>query len=50
MSIYCCSNKPVLHPPVEPGQVRSSKLVHQLNRHQMVGSMGRVRGRRQRRD
>jgi putative transposase len=32
----------VLHPPVEPGQFRSRKFVHALNRHDMVGSMGRV--------
>jgi putative transposase len=32
----------VLHPPVEPGQFRSRKFVHVLNRHTMVGSMGRV--------
>jgi transposase InsO family protein len=31
----------VLHPD-RGSQFRSRKLVHQLNRHQMVGSMGRV--------
>lgn len=28
--------------PVEPGQFRSRKFVHALNRHGMAGSMGRV--------
>jgi len=31
-----------LHPPVESGQFRSRKFVHAINRHGMVGSMGRV--------
>ncbi|WP_259462910.1 integrase core domain-containing protein, partial [Kocuria marina] len=41
-SSYCCSNKPVLQPPVEPGQFRSRKFVQTLNRHHLIGSMGRV--------
>jgi putative transposase len=32
----------VLHPPVESGQFRSRKFVHVINRHAMVGSMGRI--------
>jgi transposase InsO family protein len=42
MNTYCCSNKPVLHPPVESGQFRSRKLLRALTHHHMVGSMGRV--------
>ena len=42
MSIYGCSNKLVLLPPVEPGQFRSRRFVQALGRHDMVGSMGRV--------
>jgi len=42
MSIYCYSNKLVLHRLIEPGQFRSRKFVRALNRHDMVGSMGRV--------
>ncbi|WP_241511039.1 integrase core domain-containing protein, partial [Dermacoccus abyssi] len=41
-SIYSCTNKLVLHRPVEPGQFRSRKFVRTLNRHGMAGSMGRV--------
>ena len=39
---YCCSNKPVLHRLVEPGQFRSRKFARALRRHDLVGSMGRV--------
>jgi putative transposase len=42
MNTYCCSNKPVLHRLVEPGQFRSRKFLRALTRHRMVGSMGRV--------
>lgn len=42
MSSYCCSNRPVLHRLVEPGQFRSRRMGHALNCHAMVGSMGRV--------
>ena len=42
MSTYCCSNKPVLHPPVEPGQFRSRTFLDELRRHDLVGSMGQV--------
>ncbi|WP_231895498.1 integrase core domain-containing protein, partial [Gordonia sp. 852002-50395_SCH5434458] len=41
-SSYCCSNKPVLHRLVEPGQFRSKKMQKAITRHGMLGSMGRV--------
>lgn len=42
MSSYSCSNNPVLHRPVEPGQFRSRKFLRALTRHDLLGSMGRV--------
>ena len=42
MSSYSWFNKLVLHRSVESGQFRSKKFLHALNRHRMVGSMGRV--------
>jgi putative transposase len=41
-STYYRCNEPVLLPLVESGQFRARKMVHRLNRHHMVGSMGRV--------
>ncbi len=41
-SKYCCSNKQMLHPLVEPGQFRSRKFVHTLSHKGLRGSMGRV--------
>ena len=41
-STYCCSNKPVLLPPVESGQFRSHAFVRALREADLNGSMGRV--------
>ncbi|MGW6100017.1 integrase core domain-containing protein, partial [Streptomyces sp. NPDC055157] len=41
-STYSCSNKTVLHRPVESEQFRSRKFVRALDRHRIVGSIGRV--------
>jgi hypothetical protein len=41
-SNYCYTNKPVLHPLVEPGQFRSRKFQHALKRHDLLGSGRRV--------
>ena len=32
----------MLHPPIESTQFRSRKFVHALNRHHLIGSMGKV--------
>ena len=40
--LHRCSNKPVLHRPVESGQFRSRRFQAELDRHGLVGSMGRV--------
>ena len=40
MSTYCCSNKPVLHPPVEPGQYRAIRYTERLAEADAVASVG----------
>ena len=42
MSRYGLFNRLVVRRPLEPGQFRSRKFVRAINRHSMVGSMGRV--------
>ena len=42
MSSYCCSNRPVLHRLVEPGQFRSALFQDALTAHGLIGSMGQV--------
>ena len=39
---YSHYKRQVLRRPIESAQFRSRKFVHALNRHQLVGSMGRV--------
>jgi len=42
MSSYCCSNKPVLHRPVESGQFTSWLFGSRLRQAGLMGSMGKV--------
>ncbi|SMF35071.1 Integrase core domain-containing protein, partial [Kocuria indica] len=41
-SSYCCSNKPVLQPPVEPGQYTSVVLTDHLALEQIAPSIGSI--------
>lgn len=42
MSNYCCSNKPVLQRPVEPGQFTSWLFGTRMREAGLMGSMGKV--------